>query len=62
MIEKRKLSDGRVISYQGYRGEMIRQDGWHDENGNVVPLGSACIPFEDGLWVHVYEDDGTRIE
>lgn len=61
MIVKRKLVDGRVITYQGRLGEIMRSDGWHDENGNVIPFGSLCMPFEDGLWKHFYTDDGKQI-
>lgn len=58
---ERKLVDGRIISYMGQRGEPIRLDGWHDEEGNVVPLGSACQPFDDLVWAHAYNDKGERI-
>lgn len=55
------MVDGRVVSYTGERGELMRRDGWHDENGNVVPPFFACQPFEDDWWVHTYNDKGERI-
>ncbi|WP_251548312.1 hypothetical protein [Limosilactobacillus caecicola] len=61
MIIKRKLADGRVITYQGRRGELMRRDGWHDENVNNITYGERCMPFEDGAWVHAYNDDGKRV-
>ncbi len=58
---KRKLADGRIISYTGERGELMRLDGWHDEKGNEVPYGTWCRPFTDGAMVHVYNSEGKRI-
>ena len=58
---KRKLIDGRIISYTGERGEMMKLDGWHDEKGNVVPVGSLCRLFDDGTYEHVYDEKGERI-
>lgn len=58
---KRKLIDGRIISYTGREGEVMRPGGWQDEEGKEVPIGSICRPFDDMQWQHAYNDKGERI-
>lgn len=64
MIVKRKLADGRVITWHGKFGEPIGKHPWRDEQGNIVEaqaFGEPCVPFENGLLMLVYDDDGKRI-